>query len=381
MTRHMDQGERTTIRPQKPIAEDRSAASALSTALKYLETLVFDRPLWHLAVGILLLDVVKNGFGKVPEISDWARMAGTFPGRPAVNQGDSFILSSPVGPAVAHLFGIGSAGGYAAFSFVATCFAIAILMLGLYKAGGRAAAGIGLVALFASPLSNTLLTWLGKEDPFLLLFTALTVLFDAPALACLGGMGLATANPEAGAVIIAISAALRVVSSRGGTITVASSVLGFAAGCGLVAAYDLHIGATTGGRFTFVQRTGGRELIREFVSELPTWIFSALGAYWICVAQLWGRVVRRRERIVVLISALACVGVTIVSVDQSRIAALVSLPLVLWFVLRSARDVDAETLRASTSLALLLAVVLPRVVVQAGGTYVSHVGAVLPSWL
>jgi hypothetical protein len=377
----MDAGERTSITRQKSVAEGRTATSALSQVVKYLETLIFDRPLWHLAVGILLVDLVKNGIERVPEISDWARMAGSFPAGPTVNQGDSFILSSPAGPAVAHLFGIGSSSGYAAFSFVATCFAIAILMLGLYKAGGRAAAGIGLVALFASPLSNTLLTWLGKEDPFLLLFTALVVLFDSPALTCLGGLGLATANPEAGAVIIAISVALRVVSSRSGMITLASSVLGFAAGCGLVAAYDAHIGAAIGGRFTFVQRTGARELIREFVSELPTWIFSVLGAYWICVVQLWSRVVRRQERLVVLLSALVCLSVTIASADQSRIAALTSLPLVLWFVVRSAREVDGEAVRTSTSLALLLAIVLPRVVVQAGGTYVSHVGAVLPSWL
>lgn len=366
---------------QDQVTSPNNAVSHAQRVVKYCEELIFDRPLRHLILAIFILDLLKNGVWKVTEISDWAAMAKVFPGRPDVGQADKFILSSPLGPAVAHYFGATSNTGYELFSFVATIIAVGVVVLGLYRAGGRVAAGVGLVALFASPLSNTLLTWLGKEDPFLILFTALAVLFENPGVACLAGIGLAAANPEAGAIIVLLSIALRSSGSRSRFVTAIALMIGLGIGCGGVAAYDSHIGATFGGRLSFVQRTGGRELIHEFLSELATWMFSVFGAYWVCIFQFWERVVHGRWKSIIGASALGCLVITLVSEDQTRIAALVSFPLLLWFVLRSTREVQPATLRTSTAVVFLFALAIPRVVVQAGSAYVSHIGVLLPSWL
>ena len=179
---------------QADVAEQRGGWHRL---LDRVEALIFDQPLWHLLAAVAILNLVKNGIWTTPEISDWASMAKAFPNLPHL-AGSSYILSSPVGPAVAHYLGATSPKAYEVFSFFAVLVAVAILVLGLGRAAGPTAQRLGIIALFASPLSNTLVTWLGKEDPFVILFTSLVFLFDSPVIALLGGVGLATANPEAG---------------------------------------------------------------------------------------------------------------------------------------------------------------------------------------
>jgi hypothetical protein len=364
-----------------PHGDNTREEPSLSRAFRYAEQLVFDSPFWHLVAAVLLLDLVKNGLGTTAEIADWAKMAKTFPGRASLEQGSNFIQSSPIGPAIAHYLGVGTSGTYAVFSFVMTVVAVMTVVMALKRIGGRTAASVGLVALFASPLSNTFLTWLGKEDPFILASTAVAVLLDEPMLSLLAGFGLAAANPEAGAVIVAICVVLGLCDSRSYVAKAVMIIVGFGMGCGVVVAYDAHIHVAFGGRVTFVRHTGGRELLHQFLAELPTWVFTLFGAYWLSIGSFWQGVVTRRMRAVLFGSALLCAAVTAASTDQTRIFALVSLPLLLWFVARACELVPPATLRRVTTITFIAAVLLPRMVVQAGTVQVSHMASVMPSWL
>ena len=346
--------------------------------LRQSESLVFDQPLWHLLVAVGVLDLVKNGMWVTPGLADWASMAKAFPAEPKLAGMSSWILSSPVGPAVAHYLGATSPSSFEVFSVVAVVIAVATLSLGLRRAAGSVAQRIGLVALFASPLSNILMTWIGKEDPFVILFASVVFLFDSPLVVLFAAMGLATANPEAGAAVVGGTVLLRGLDPLASRRALAAAVAGFSAGLLLLAGYGAEMGVPMGGRLSYVEHTGAKTLVTQFLSELPTLLFTVFGAWWVAFIAFWQDVIDRRRTASAVIGFLVvCGAVSAASVDQSRIFALVSFPALLWSVCAAARLVPAERLRLVTTWIFLVAAVVPRTVVQGGSTYVSHMSWIL----
>lgn len=336
------------------------------------EQLVFEAPLAVFLAVVAVLDVVKNGAAGDANLRVWLRIATAFPDNPHLPASVRYQEGSPVGPALAHLLGIRTTGAYAGLHVAVLVVALAVLVVGLHRRGGRVAVGVGVVAFLATPLSNVLLSF-GSQDPFTFLFASLAVLADGPALSMLAGVGLGVSHLEVGVFVVVSVAAVRTLSpeptGRAGLVALAA---GLVAGAAATVAYEHHAGAGAGARAGFIEQTGLRTLAADFTAELPTWLFSTFSAFWVFAAVAVSALWRRRAVQAAVLLALAAVAVTVVTLDETRVYALLTWPLVLWLGLEATRRLDTGLVRRLTAVTFLVAVVVPRIVVFEGHPSVSY---------
>jgi len=335
------------------------------------EAFVFDEPLWILLVVIGLLDIVKNGMAEDPNIGIWLRIARAFPNPVHIPSGDQYLMASPIGPALAHALGIHGYLPYATMSMAVVVLGFAMLVVGLHRAGGRLAVGVGVIAFFATPLSNVLIS-LGAQDPFTFLFMTVVVLFESPWLALVAGAGLAVSHLEVGIFTIVMVIVLRVLDDRPTKLTtIAALIGGIAAGTVGLELYEHHAGISAEARASFIKQAGIRTLLTDFFDELPTWLFSTFNVFWLFLVCLYGRIWRNKVTRAAIAFALVAGLVTTVTLDETRVFALLTWPLVLWLAVHATRTFDAKLVRRVTALTFVAAVVVPRVIVFEGHASVS----------
>jgi len=336
-----------------------------------VETFVFEEPLWIFLVVVGLLDVLKNGMAEDPDIGFWLKISSAFPNAVHIPSGAKYLMASPIGPALAHALGIHGYLPYATLHMAVVLLGFGILVLGLYRAGGRLAVGAGVTAFFATPLSNILLS-LGAQDPFTFLFMTIVVLFESPVLALLAAAGLAVSHLEVGIFTIVTVIVLRILDDRPVKLTtVAALVAGLAGGTVGLELYERHAGVSAEARASFIKQAGVRTLVTDFFDELPTWLFSTFNAFWLFLVALYGRVWRHKVTRASIVLASVAGAVTVVTLDETRVFALLTWPLVLWLTVHAARTFDTRLVRRVTAVTFVAALVLPRVIVFEGHASVS----------
>lgn len=82
---------------------------------------------------------------------------------------------------------------------------------------------------------------------------------------------------------------------------------------------------------------------------------------------------RHRRSLIVPLVLLAILVVP-ATLDQTRVYALVSWPVVLWTVLWASQHEDLGMLRRLSAVTLLAGFVLPRIIVWSPGNYTSSIG-------
>jgi hypothetical protein len=334
--------------------------------------LIFDAPLWVWLLALGFIALVKDGFSPSPNISVWITIARAFPGHPPIPAGSDYQLSSPIGPALAHTLRAYTSFTYGGMSLVAVLGGVVAMTVGLGRRAGRLGIGVGLVAFFASPLSNILVTWLGQQDPFTVFFGAIAALFDSPLVLLVAGAGLGISHPEVGVLVVLSIAALRVVDTdRHTPLGAAALVVGFIIGSLGTLAYERHAGGGATATLTFIRTVGVGNLAKFFSWEFPTWLFTTLGAWWFFFGTLGRRVLTRPVALTLVGLAVVATAVTVVTADETRVFALIVFPCVLWLCARAARLLPAEEVRWATAITFVLAVAIPRIIVYIGYTYVS----------
>jgi hypothetical protein len=357
----------------------------LGRFLDRAERVLFSIPLWLLAAGLLLVSILTNGIWHTPDIADFVAMAHEFPRAPFLGGGD-YILGSPLGPAIAGTLGLRTTLPYVLFHLGVVLAAFAGLVVVVRMRFGDLAARAATVALFCSPLSNLLLTWLGQPDAFTFAFATALVVLDWPPLLLLAGVGLGLSGFEQGLFVAAGAVAVRWIDERRRTtrpaITSAAIVVGLLAGKVLLEAYHRRYGIHPQSRLDFVLMVGFARWFGEFFGNFPTWLFSIFNALWVFLAAVYLR--HRRSLRVPALLLVALVAPVFVTLDQTRVYALVSWPVVLWAVLWATRDADAgddpAVVRRLLTITLLLGLVLPRIMVWESNTYASSI-RLLTSWL
>lgn len=363
-------------RPTLHLAADGAPADLVPAWAEQLvtraERLVFDAPLWAFLAVVAVLDVVKNGVAEDANLPVWLRIAAAFPHDPHLPPAVRYQQGSPIGPALAHLLGVTSTAGYAGLHVAALVAGLVVLVAGLWRRGGRLAVGVGVVAFFATPLSNLLLSF-GSQDPFTFLFASLAVLAESPLLALVAGAGLGVSHLEVGAFTVAAVVVLRLLGPpRARPAALVALGAGLLGGAGLTVAYEHAAGAGVAARASFIEQAGLRTLGADFTAELPTWLFSVLSAFWLFAAVAVTRLWRHRATRAAVAFALAAGAVTVVTLDETRVYALLTWPLVLWLALEAARRLDTAAVRRLTAVCFLAAVVVPRIVVFEGHPSVSY---------
>ncbi len=340
--------------------------------IEWSERLIFDAPLWIWLLVLSIIALVKDGFSTSPNIPVWITIARAFPGHPPITAGSDYQLSSPIGPALAHVLGAYTAFTYGTMSLVVVVAAVVAMTTGLSRRVGRLGVGVGLVAFFASPLSNILVTWLGQQDPFTVFFGAIAAVFDSPLVLLLAGAGLGVSHPEVGVLVVLSIGALRVVDTdRHTPLGAAALVVGFVIGALGTLSYERHAGGSPTATLTFIRTVGAGTLAKYFLWGLPTWLFTTLGAWWFFFATLGRQVLTRRIAVVLAGLAVVATAVTVFTADETRVFALIVFPAVLWLCARAARLLPTNEVRRATAITFVLAVIIPRIIVDLGYTYVS----------
>lgn len=336
------------------------------------ERLVFDSRLvtWLFAVWCIM--ILKDGLGAAPAVPIFVKIARAFPGRPSLAPAATYLLSSPIGPALAHLLDALTLESYVTLHFYVALLASAVLVVGLNRLGGRVAVGVGTVAFFASPLSNIMFTWLGQQDPFTIGFASASVLFESPVVMVLAGAGLGVSHPEVGLLAVLSVAALRSVDiDRRSVAAGVWLAVGFSCGAAATMAYEASASSGALALVSYIHDVGLQNLVRDFLAGFFTWAFTTLGAWWFFLGSIGRNVLSKSLSVVVVVVGAIAALITVFVLDETRVFALIAWPTVLWLSVRACQVVPEPLLRRATAITFLLAVTIPRIVVWQGTTYAS----------
>lgn len=340
--------------------------------------LLFGLRLWALGVLLLALAVLKNGIWYTPNLHAYVEIGRYFPERPPPGPGD-YLLSSPLGAAIASVLHLDSSLAFVILHLAVVLASAVGLVFLISRRFGDVGARLVLVALFCSPLSNLLLTWLGQADAFTFgSATALVVLRSPPALFVAAAV-LGLNHFEQGVFIVLATCLLRLNADRRQAVAAVGAIAaGLLVGKAVLETYHHLYDITMVSRWDVAGMVGIESLLESFSKNLPVWLFSVFNSLWLFLVVVHLR--HLRTLVLPLGLLVAFVAPAALSLDQTRVYALTTWPVVLWVVLWAARNEDEGLLRSLTLMTLILGVLLPRVIVWEGRTYTSSL-RLLVGWL
>jgi hypothetical protein len=308
---------------------------------------------------------LTHGLAPVPNIDVWAAAGRAFP-HPA---GGTYIEASPVGPALAHLLRCRSSNAYAALHLGLVVVATVALIAIVRRRFGDAAATLAVVALFASPLANVLLTWLGQPDPIVLGLGAVAAMTTPPAAIGAAAFALGVVHTEQAIAIVVL---LLLVRSAVGDLRrsqATSLAVGVVSGAAVVAVFKQHYGIDAS-RLAYAQDIGLGEFTRNFLTMWHLVLVASFGATWALVLML-GRRLDRRQRLSCTAAFVAALTMAFFTLDTTRVFALVTFPVVLVLIGHAVRTLPRQTLDRVLAIVLVAGALYPHIVVWEGHSYVS----------
>ena len=349
--------------------------AAVSRLSRSLETV---SPWRALGVAVVLRALIC-GIWTVPSIDQWVAFAGDPYGPVELARDFRYITGSPLGPLVAHSVGADTELTYALVHLAFVALALATLVgLGRRAVGDRLTTVL-VVAWFASPLSNVLLTWLGQPDPIVFgglsavaLASALPRRSHRLAIAVAAALLVGLASPEQGLVAVAAMAALCWWEDRpGDREVVVAAVAALVVGRLGVTAFAAASDAPDVSRLTYIEDNGLGYFLRSLFDNLPAVLYSVFGAGWLLVGHAFGRArATFPNPWPVRVAALLVVAAVATTYDQTRVAALVSWPALVW-LLRRADAEEGGIQPAITAVTAAAALVIPPIVIWEGEPYIS----------
>jgi hypothetical protein len=329
---------------------------------------LLDAPIGLVLIGLVALAILKDGISRSLNLPYWLQMARAFPASPHLVPKARYMLSSPIGPAVAHILGLESGGDYATVHLMVVALGLGLLVTGLLRRGGRRAAVLGAVLFVASPLSDVLLSWLGMQDAWLFTAICVLVLFERPAALGVAAAIAGLAQPEMACIAVVTMAALRWLDRRDGTVQqqVTTMAVGLALGCVGTVAYEFSGSGGVLGDASFISIIGLGTIAADFLRVSPAWLWSTFaGAWaWVVAAVRWAK--PGPPLLVSMMVLIVATAMSVITLDETRVFALLSFPLVLWWTVRSVEFVPPVRLQAAAAVTLVLAVAVPNVVAIGG---------------
>ena len=329
------------------------------------------------------------GIWTTPNIDQWLLFARDPYGTPAIDPAAQFITASPLGPLVAH-----TVGAHDRFPYALVHLALLVLSVTSFVTLGRRVIGDRLttamvVVLFASPLSNVVLTWLGQPDAAMLgglsvlgLASGIGMQFRRIAAALGAGAVMGFASFEQGLIaLVVLAIASWAADGPGDREVVLAAMAGLLIGRGGVAAFLAASDAPNVTRSEWARSLGYGVFLRTFLYNLPAVVFSMFGAGWLLVghgvARLRAAVPPSRYVVPALIISLA---VGAIALDQTRVVSMVVWPTAIWLLRRADEASDAGLDPVVVALTLVGGLVIPPVVIWEGSPYISSWFEIRQGW-
>ena len=314
----------------------------------------------------------RCGYGSFPDSPLLAHeVVPALPSLPRLPPGAQFILGSPIGAIVASLF---RATTETSFDLVHVgVFLGFIIVLGailLRREGPVSAALVG-AGFVGSQTSVVLLAWIGSYDVFTVGFSSMLVILRRWWALAIVGFLLSFSAFEQGLIVIAMLIVLALFGLVGRWRGFTAALVGLLVGR-VVLQFWLHANDVTHDRLWFIRTTGLDVLLDQFWRSLPWLVPTALGATAVAVIVSLGSEPRWRERIVVITLLVLCLVPVAVSLDQSRVYAVLSWPIVMVVLMRYARRTEASDVERLSVLTLGLAALFPGIFVWEGRAQLAH---------
>ena len=358
------------------------AASQLKTLFDHSVDRLFAWPFWLLAALVLGANILTQGVWMVPSLDAVSLMARDVTQNPYPNSVMQFLFSSFLMPLIAYAVGLNKTPT----DYFTLCALVLLvgMMLGfgsLRRRFGDQTARIVMLLFGATPLINVLLTWIGYGDPLTFTLATLLLALPAPALRALFGALLAVAHFEQGCIIIALLCGLLPfvdadLKARTRWLGMALMIAGFIAGKIAIDLYfQIHNFQIVTTRATLIfDKVGPLRFLSDTARYPLVLLFSILNVTWaawlLVVVGSWRG--NRRLFAVLLAGMALCLGVTVFVLDQTRVGALLTWPLLAGAVIVAARDIDSrELLKRLAAACFLLGLIVPRVIVWEGRIHTS----------
>lgn len=345
---------------------------------------------WRVLAATAAIRAATTGVWVVPSVEQWLVFARDPYGAVDLHPNFEYITGSPLGPLLAHLTGAETKFTYGLLHLVLLALAAGTLVAIGRRAVGDRCTNVLLVALFASPLSAVLLTWLGQPDG--VMFGGMSAVALASALdrrphrlavATAGAAVVGLAAPEQGLVAVAVLGALAWWGNRPGdreVLVVAAVVL--VLGRLGVEAFLAASDAPHQSRLEYVRDNGIGYFLRSFFENWAAVVFSLFGAGWLLAVSAharmrrsWGSPWPVRLALLLVFTAVAT------TYDQTRVATLVSWPAYVWLLRRADEHAvaDGEDGLGSRLVAgtFLAGIVIPPVVIWEGEPLIAAWGAII----
>lgn len=313
--------------------------------------------------------VVTVGISPTLNIFQWVAAARSFP-HPSTG---SYVESSPVGTGIAHLIGADkNTRTFAALHLGFVVVAVSIMAFAVGRRFGRDASRLAVACLFASPLANLLLTWLGQPDPIVFGAVALVaVVVSTPALVATAAFAVVAHEEVALVSVLGVGVVRAAVGDLNRRQAIAIAC-GAAIGAVALAAFKAHYGIDAS-RVGYAEDVG---LMRFASNAARTWQtigVASLGATWIAVFLL-GRELRATQKRVFAGVLVFMFLISLVTLDTTRIMVLTAMPAVIVLVCYSATTLAKPSLDRILAIVVVAGLLYPHVIVYNGGMYVGSLG-------
>lgn len=305
---------------------------------------------------LLGLSVFRSGFGALPTHRFYATtFVDALPDVPRVIPRNQWVLWSPLGPIVSRIIGMHSTRGFLFLHVLVVLAGLAVLVFSVRKQYGSIAMRVVLVAFVALPVSVVLQAWFGSYDAWVFLLSTTIVVTGSWTVAAVAGFGLALANFEQGAFIVAMLVIVAVAGLHGSWRRYACVVAGLAAGR-IALGIWLHHNGVRYGRLDYQRQ---RSLDYWLTTARRSWVLLLLSLVGAAVLMVWCVVSGgRRQSYVLLIVLLGALAPMVLTADETRVYALATWPPLLALLLsETARD--PERIRRAISPTIALAAIVP----------------------
>ena len=343
---------------------------------------LFAWPFWLLALLVLGANILTQGVWMVPNLDVVYLMARDVTRDPYPGSIMQFLFSSYLMPLLAYGVGLNkSPAQYFVLCSLVLLIGLALGFGSLRRRFGDETARTVMLLFGATPLINVLLTWIGYGDPLTVALPMLLLALPSPVLRLVISFLLAIAHFEQGVVIVAAICALLPFVDADQTphrrwLSVAVMIAGLALGrIAMELYFQMHHFRIENTRSTLVFAKVG---VLRFLSDTARYplvlLFSVMNVTWLAwlliVVGSWRG--DRRLFFVLVIGLGLCLGATVVTLDQTRVASILTWPLVVGAVIVAARDSDGRALLKKLAVAcFLLGLVVPRVIVWEGKIHTS----------
>ena len=325
---------------------------------------VLRRVAW-IVLGLLVL-AWRAGWGSFPD-SRWlaTEIVPALPSIPTLDPLAQYSLSSPLGAFLAAIAHADTSTAFELLHLVAMAvLALVVATMVVRKHGWTASALVG-AAFVGSQTGVVLLAWIGSYDVFTVGLLSLLVVVSDRRVAAVLGLALAFSAFEQSAIVLLALFVLALVGIGGTRARLAWAAGGLVLGR-IVLEVWLRSNDVTHGRWWFLRQIGIGHVLRLFGHGLPWLLVTGLGATVVAVVVAIAALPSRRSRAVVVGVLLAALVPTALSLDETRVFAVLTWPVVMALLLDHAGRVDASAVRRLAGWTLALAAIVPGLFVWEG---------------